>query len=122
MVFHHFDLRQARRREAEAGCQLFMNRFEIAGHIFAKQFIAAGERHDFVVVGLGRRVFGEVFQDLDHVIGADVEGVGFKGRVEQVARLGLATNLHIKHSQADARARGLGIGLDRQQELARSAE
>ncbi len=49
-------------------------------------------------------------QDLDHVIGPDIEGVGGEGGVEEALGLGLAANLHVEHSQSDGSVGAGGVG------------
>ncbi len=40
-------------------------------------------------------------QNLDHVVGADIEGVGVEGCVEEAVGFGLAADLHVEHPQTD---------------------
>ncbi len=51
--------------------------------------------------GLDRAIGRHVVEDQPHVLGADVERVGVERGVEEVAGLGLATDLHVEHPQAD---------------------
>ena len=46
-------------------------------------------------------------ENLDHVVGTDVERVGVEGGVEEALGFGLAADLHVEHAQAD---RGVGAG------------
>ena len=116
VVLEDLDLAPARRRVAEPRGQRRVDRFEIARHVTAQQIVLGGVDHDAEMRRIDAGVAGHVPEDLDHVVGADVERVGVEGGVEEALGLGLAADLHVEHAQADGGIGAGGVGGGGQQE------